>query len=230
MPFFLLTVKPTVMPVSARLSSHRKGLLLTSVAALLAVGSESFVTAAATQRPGALSTTMCFSSNRNQDNADTDADTATVEATTKDYTVQTWNPLRLAVLRLGLTEPAATSPLNYGKFNGSFTCAYCDNLLFDSTAKYDSGTGWPSFWRSADAASVNYKVEFGGNLECRCRRCTSHLGHVFLDGPTPTSVEADVLATCPETDPRGKTGRYLPRFCMNGAALKFRERTSSDEE
>jgi peptide-methionine (R)-S-oxide reductase len=201
------------MPVSSlRWSSHRNVLLWTSVAAILAVGSESFVTAAATPRPSP----MCFMFNGNNPDPGTTGDA--------DYTVQTWNPLRLAVLRLGLTEPAATSPLNYGSFDGgSFTCAYCGNLLFDATAKYDSGTGWPSFWRSAEASSVDYKREFGGGLECQCRRCSSHLGHIFLDGPTPGSVEAEVLASSPESDPRGTTGRYLPRFCINGAALKVRE-------
>jgi peptide methionine sulfoxide reductase MsrB len=94
------------------------------------------------------------------------------EANDVTFTVQTWNPLRLLVLRLGLTEPMGASPLNYGTYNGEFTCAFCGNNLFDSTSKYDSSSGWPSFWRSASDDSVAYKMEFDGRLECRCKRCS----------------------------------------------------------
>jgi len=90
----------------------------------------------------------------------------------KDFKVQTWNPFRLLVLRLGLTEPVATSPFNYGKYDGTFECAYCGHPLFDSDAKYDSGSGWPSFWRSKVDGSIDYKMEFDGRLECRCARCS----------------------------------------------------------
>lgn len=135
---------------------------------------------------------------------------------------QTWNPLRLGVLRLGLTEPAMTSPLNYGKYNGEFKCAYCGLTLFDSEAKYDSGSGWPSFWRTATPDSVQYKRELDGRLECQCKRCSSHLGHVFLDGPRPATVPEDLLSASPQTDPRSTN--YLPRFCINGAALKYQNR------
>jgi len=140
------------------------------------------------------------------------------------FQVQTRNPLRLAVLRLGLTEPAATSPLNYGKYDGIFSCAYCGLPLFDSNSKYNSGSGWPSFWRTIDDDAVKYKTELDGRLECQCKRCSSHLGHVFLDGPRPAEVAQDVLQAAPETDPRGKFSAYLPRFCMNGAALTYKER------
>jgi peptide-methionine (R)-S-oxide reductase len=139
----------------------------------------------------------------------------------------TWNPLRLGVLRLGLTEPAMTSPLNYGQYNGMFNCAYCGQELFDSSAKYDSGTGWPSFWRTAVPDSVKYKRELNGSLECQCQRCSSHLGHVFLDGPRPVTVAADVLAGKPASDPERSDGRYLPRYCMNGAALTYTPRETS---
>ncbi|GAX15218.1 hypothetical protein FisN_12Lu173 [Fistulifera solaris] len=142
--------------------------------------------------------------------------------TKDDYEVQTWNPLRLLVLRLGLTELAMTSPLNYGKYapDDIFACAYCGAPLFAANAKYDSGSGWPSFWRSFEETSVSYKREWDNRLECRCRRCSSHLGHVFMDGPRPETVSADVLQKSPVTDPR--SGAYLPRFCINGAALIHR--------
>jgi peptide-methionine (R)-S-oxide reductase len=155
--------------------------------------------------------TMCLSKKEDADNTD-------------EFRVQTWNPLRLAVLRLGLTEPLATSPLNYGKYEGEFKCAYCGETLFDSNAKYDSGSGWPSFWRSASENAVQYKREMNGSLECQCKRCSSHLGHAFLDGPSPGSVNQDLLNESPSSDPRGRTSEYLPRYCINGAAIKYSAR------
>jgi peptide-methionine (R)-S-oxide reductase len=143
----------------------------------------------------------------------------------EEFEVQTWNPLRLAVLRLGLTEPAMTSPLNYGKKEGVFNCAYCGKELFDSSSKYDSGSGWPSFWRSIKEGAIDYKMEFDGRLECKCKRCQSHLGHVFLDGPKMSDVEQQLLQESPESDPRGRSeNSRLPRFCINGAALKLNQR------
>jgi len=141
----------------------------------------------------------------------------------------TWNPLRLGVMRLGLTEPAMTSPLNYGKYDGTFSCAYCGAILFDSNAKYDSGTGWPSFWRTAVDEAVAYKRDLTG-LECHCSRCDSHLGHVFLDGPRPASVPASVLEQAPASDPRGRADNApLPRYCINGAALNYKERKEQQQ-
>jgi peptide-methionine (R)-S-oxide reductase len=148
----------------------------------------------------------------------------------EEFKVQTWNPLRLAVLRLGLTEPGYTSPFNYQKKDGAFACAYCGKELFDSSAKYDSGSGWPSFWRSIDDGAINYKMEFDGRLECRCKRCTSHLGHVFLDGPRQRDVPQVLLQNIPPTDPRTKqTNGRLPRFCINGAALTLKEISEESE-
>ena len=147
----------------------------------------------------------------------------------KDFEVQTRNPLRWLVLRLGLTEPAMTSPFNYGKYDGIFRCAYCGQELFDSNAKYDSGSGWPSFWRSAKENAISYKREMDGRLECKCQRCSSHLGHVFLDGPAAKTVPSDVLDESPSSDPRGRSEfAPLPRFCINGAAMTFEARETVD--
>ena len=152
----------------------------------------------------------------------------TIMRSSKDnnFEVKTWNPLRLLVLRLGFTEPAWTSPLNYQKKKGTFSCAYCGQQLFDSESKYDSGSGWPSFWRTVEEGALDYKMEFDGRLECRCGRCKSHLGHVFLDGPKPDSVPADLLTSSPDSDPRSRSNSRLPRFCINGASLVVQEEAS----
>ncbi len=86
-------------------------------------------------------------------------------------------PAQFAVLREADTERPFTSPLNEEKRAGTFFCAGCDLPLFASDAKYDSGTGWPSFWKPLPGAV---------RTEVHCRRCGGHLGHVFDDGPAPT--------------------------------------------
>ncbi|KAL9191244.1 hypothetical protein ACHAXT_000950 [Thalassiosira profunda] len=142
----------------------------------------------------------------------------------------TWNPLSLAVLKLGFTEPAWTSPLNYKKAEGTYLCANCRTPLFSSTGKYDSGSGWPSFWKTIESNRVSLKREFDGRIECTCANCGGHLGHVFRDGPTRGSLEATELATVPESDPQigykvqgkeGENSKYsrMPRYCVNGAGL-----------
>ncbi|MDX2265942.1 MAG: peptide-methionine (R)-S-oxide reductase MsrB [Hyphomicrobiales bacterium] len=105
------------------------------------------------------------------------------------------------VLREHGTERAGTSPLDREKRAGVFSCAGCDLPLFSSETKYDSGTGWPSFWAPIENA-VRTKEDrsfFMVRTEVHCRRCGGHLGHVFDDGPPPT----------------GK------RYCMNGVAMTF---------
>jgi len=150
------------------------------------------------------------------------------QGTNESYSVQTRNPLRLLVLRLGLTELAWTSPLNYQKKEGTYDCAYCGQKLFDTTSKYDSRSGWPSFWRTIEEEALSYKMEMDGRLECQCGRCSSHLGHVFLDGPRQTDVPQELLEASPASDPRSKReNARLPRFCINGASLKVDEKASS---
>jgi peptide-methionine (R)-S-oxide reductase len=110
-------------------------------------------------------------------------------------------PEQYAVLREEDTERPFTSPLNDEKRNGVFACAGCDLPLFASETKFDSGTGWPSFYAPFVGAVGTGKDWTFGLLreEVHCRRCGGHLGHVFDDGPKPTGL----------------------RYCINGVALKF---------
>ena len=113
----------------------------------------------------------------------------------------TLSPEQYRVLRKHGTERAFTSPLNDEKRAGAFVCAGCGQLLFSSDTKYDSGTGWPSFYKPLEGAvgtSVDRSL-FAVRIEVHCSRCGGHLGHVFADGPPPTGE----------------------RYCMNGVAMKF---------
>ena len=105
------------------------------------------------------------------------------------------------VLRKHGTEYPGSSPLNREKRKGIYSCVGCDLQLFSSETKYESGTGWPSFWQPLPNA-IGTKADrslFMTRTEVHCRRCGGHLGHVFEDGPKPTGL----------------------RYCMNGVALKF---------
>ena len=106
------------------------------------------------------------------------------------------------VLRQHGTERPHSSPLDKEKRRGTFHCAGCDLPLFASDTKYDSGTGWPSFFRPL-ANAIGTKTDRSlliSRTEVHCRRCGGHLGHVFDDGPPPTGL----------------------RYCMNGLAMRFR--------
>jgi peptide-methionine (R)-S-oxide reductase len=108
---------------------------------------------------------------------------------------------QFAVLRKQGTERAGTSPLTDEHRKGKFACAGCNLALFTSETKFESGTGWPSFYAPiANAVKTSVDSSFGATrTEVHCRRCGGHLGHVFEDGPKPTGL----------------------RYCMNGVAMKF---------
>src|SRR5437868_10698249 len=111
-------------------------------------------------------------------------------------------PERYAVLREASTERPFSSPLLNEHRRGTFTCAGCANPLFNSATKFDSGTGWPSFWRALPRAVVTRSDRslMMERTEVLCARCGGHLGHLFDDGPKPTGL----------------------RYCMDGLALNFR--------
>jgi len=115
-------------------------------------------------------------------------------------------PNQYAVLRQEGTERPFTSPLNDEHRSGRFACAGCALELFSSKTKFDSSTGWPSFWQALPMAVLERSDKSLGmtRIEVRCRRCGGHLGHVFDDGPKPTGL----------------------RYCMNGVAMTFKPGTA----
>lgn len=132
------------------------------------------------------------------------------------------DPLRLLVLKFHWTEPAWTSIFNYGEYrDGTFTCAGCGSTLFKGAHKFESGSGWPSFWRTAEGGAVAYsKPDSMGRTECHCNKCDGHLGHVFDDGPS-TYTTKPPGEPLPSTDFPATVGN-LPRYCINGLALRYR--------
>ncbi len=111
-------------------------------------------------------------------------------------------PEQFHILRQHGTERPGASPLNAEKRDGHFLCAACQTALFDSATKYESGSGWPSFYAPIEGAVGTTEDKSLGmrRVEVHCANCGGHLGHVFPDGPAPTGL----------------------RFCMNGAAMDFK--------
>jgi peptide-methionine (R)-S-oxide reductase len=136
----------------------------------------------------------------------TGAPSAPIKTFEVNHTDEEWHqllsPAAYDVLRNAGTERPYSSPLNDEHRSGTFGCAGCGQALFSSATKFDSGTGWPSFWKVMDNAVLERQDDSEGmsRTEVLCSRCGGHLGHVFNDGPQPTGL----------------------RYCMNGVAMTFR--------
>ena len=129
---------------------------------------------------------------------------------TDDEWRQEMTPEEYAIMREAGTERAFTGEYWDTKTPGTYRCRGCDAELFDSDTKYDSGSGWPSFYAPVDDAAVSTKVDNSmmmERIEVLCASCEAHLGHVFPDGPQPTGL----------------------RFCMNSASLKLKEHDQAGE-
>jgi peptide-methionine (R)-S-oxide reductase len=121
---------------------------------------------------------------------------------TEDEWKKVLTPEQFSVLRKHGTERPSSSPLDHNHQKGVYVCAACGLTLFSSDQKFDSGTGWPSFWAPIDPSHIGTTTDrsfFQTRTEVHCARCGGHLGHVFEDGPKPTGL----------------------RYCMNGVSLKF---------
>ena len=119
-------------------------------------------------------------------------------------------PQQYKVLRGHGTEPPGSSPLNLEKRDGTFACAGCGQPLFSADTKFESGTGWPSFFKPLEGSvETTTDRSFGmTRIEVHCRNCGGHLGHLFPDGPQPTGM----------------------RYCMNGVALSFEPESAAAGE
>lgn len=197
----------------ARASSELKAFanLLKSYAAGSSISRTSGINAAFLSRAHLPPSRMMLASNQSEWRELLAAGTPATLPSTNEEWKRVLEPKQYAVLREEATEPPGSSELNDIKESGVFLCAGCAQPLFTTFAKFESGSGWPSFWAPAKESAVDLRTDFKILLprtEVTCSRCRGHLGHVFDDGPPPT----------------GK------RYCMNGVAMQFESATERSEE
>lgn len=200
------------------MSHHRWLLLSIGGIVLLAFGAQSALTCGAEDKPakpaaGKGKTSIADKKDRKTEDAPADAEPGPDEKVVK--TDAEWRkmltPLQFRVTRKKGTEIAGTGIYAKSKKDGIYRCVCCGQPLFDSKTKFESGTGWPSFYEPLSEKAVTYIEDRSAGdvrIEVECSRCDAHLGHVFADGPQPTGQ----------------------RFCMNSASLKLVPRNASEKE